>query len=79
MLHTFRDIEVQSWPFGIVSRYKIGKEWDRLYGADVACRWTINDNPIARMLSCTSANVIRHSNRATNFSKNGLALPNFES
>ena len=36
---TFRDIEVQSCPFGIVSRYKIRKEWDRIYGADDVCRY----------------------------------------
>ena len=36
---TFRDIEVQSCPFGIVERYKIGKEWDRIYYADEVCRW----------------------------------------
>ena len=34
---------------------------------------------IVLMHSCPTAYVIRHFNRAINFSQNGLALPNFES
>ena len=30
-------------PFGMVLRYKIGKEWDLICGADDVCRWTINN------------------------------------
>ena len=41
VIRTFWDIEVQNWRFGIFC--KIGKEWDRIYGADYVFRWTIND------------------------------------
>ena len=50
VVRTFRDIEVQICPIGIVERYKIGKEWDRIHSADEVCRWTINDE-----IHCSSA------------------------
>ena len=34
VVRTFRHIEVQSCPFGMVLRYKIRKEWDLICGAD---------------------------------------------
>ena len=48
----FRDIELQSCPFGDVQRDNIGKEWDRIYGASNVWKWINNDCSYPYFLTC---------------------------
>ena len=63
---TFRDIEVQSCPFGVLTLQN-----NERMGSNIWCRWRMQMQLIMKsivlMHSCTPAYVITHSNRAFKF------------